>query len=731
MKSPFVSLQQMQVLPWRPLAVFALLVSCCGAALGEGFQTAQRYTVGNGPVFVAIGDFNRDGKPDVVAANNVGNNVSVLLGEGKGNFSSPSNYRVGSRPTCVAVGDFNGDGVPDLATANNVSNNISVLLGSGDGTFQTNMQFPTGASGTASLAVGDFDGDGKMDLIAANGNSSNVTILLGKGDGTFQAPRNVSVPAGAGWVIVGDFNRDGKLDAAVTGESAIGILLGNGDGTLQPAVAYSAGGNAGQLAVSDVSDDGKLDLVVANTSSGPGTVSVLLGNGDGTFGVAINSPAGENPTSIAPTDVNGDGKPDLLVTNASAGSVSVLLGTGDGKFQTGLRYDLAAGFQNDSLAVADLDGDGHVDLAVADYDQRTVSILLGNGDGTFRAETEYGSAVFGATAGDFNRDGRPDLAVIQRSVVTVLSAQKNGRFRTMAAYFTAGIDPEFVTTADLNGDGKLDLVIANSGFYPSYPGNVSILLGNGDGSFQSPKTYTADFTPVSIAVADFNGDGKLDLAVANNYSDDVSILLGNGDGTFLPAINYNSGSGSAIAAGDFNNDGKADLAVGLGGSLDVAILLNNGDGTFQPASYFFAPYPNGVAVGDFNGDGNLDLALSARVDSVSVLLGNGDGTFPTFFTYGSLASCSAVTVGDFDKDGKLDLAVAGYGASGGDTGSEILLLLGKGDGSFPKEARFFTSQYATAMTTVDINRDGSPDLLLAGGAAELLLNTGGTFITTK
>ena len=299
-----------------------------------------------------------------------------------------------------------------------------------------------------------------------------------------------------------------------------------------------------------------------------------MGNGDGTFQAAVNYAAGSGPHSVAVGDFNGDGKPDLVVANYG-GSVSVLLGNGDGTFQAAANY--AAGSAPYFVAVGDFNGDGKLDLAVANYvigGVGTVSVLLGNGDGTFKAAVNYatgsGTGPYWVGVGDFNGDGHPDLAVAAVSGLSVLLGNGDGTFKT-AGNYAAGNAPYSVVVGDFNGDGNTDLVVAN---ISANPGTVSVLLGKGDGTFQAPVKYTVGNTPRSVAVGDFNGDGKADLAVANLW-DGVSVLLGNGDGTFQAAVNYAAGAGPfSVAVGDFNGDGKPDLAVANQDNGSVTIILN-------------------------------------------------------------------------------------------------------------------------------------------------------------
>jgi hypothetical protein len=387
-----------------------------------------------------------------------------------------------------------------------------------------------------------------------------------------------------------------------------------GSPLLLPAVTYDTGGyNPYSVAIADVNGDGKPDLVVANQCSsvnscptGNGTVGVLLGNGDGTFQAPADYDAGEVPAnSVIVTDVNGDGKPDIVVVGGCSifqsctadGVVSVLLGNGNGTFQPAITYG-SGGVTATSVVAADVNGDGKLDLLVsnecADSNCATgsVGVLLGNGDSTFKAAVMYGSG------GDFALG----LAV-----------------------------------ADLNGDGRPDLVVAdfcnvNSCLINQYPlpdGAIGVLLGKGDGTFQPVVTYDPGGQGTkSVVIADVNGDGKADLLSANcgpaacspqQSGGTVGILLGNGDGTFQAAASYVAGnSPDSIASADMNGDGKPDVVVGNWGisngeSNDGAVttLLGNGDGTFQSAQTFLSGgnEATSVAVTDVNGDGRPDVVL--------------------------------------------------------------------------------------------------------------------------
>jgi Ca2+-binding RTX toxin-like protein len=327
----------------------------------------------------------------------------------------------------------------------------------------------------------------------------------------------------------------------------------------------------------DLNGDGFLDLAVANLGSRD--ISILLGTGTGSFGTATNlfNPGNENPFSIAIRDLNGDGKLDLAVANpiseGNGGFVSIRLGTGNGSFSDPINF--GEGTDPKSIAAGDFNGDGKLDLATASANSNNLSMLLGDGTGSFS---------------------------------TPVNVINSG----------ASLD---VTTADLNGDGKLDLVSSNG----ESTNNISVLLGDGIGNFSAPVNFSAGTGNHFITIADLNGDGKLDLVATSNSisNQSISVLLGDGTGNFGVATNFSVGlSPEAVVVGDFNSDGKIDLAASNGGSHDVSVLLGNGAGSFGTATNFsVGTYPRFLTAGDFNADGKLDLATpNFTTQDVSVLL---------------------------------------------------------------------------------------------------------------
>jgi hypothetical protein len=327
-------------------------------------------------------------------------------------------------------------------------------------------------------------------------------------------------------VAVGDFNGDGKADIVTANSDTndVSVLLGNGDGTFQPARRYPAGSVPYTIAVGDFNGDGKLDVAVANIGyQGHPSISVLLGRGDGSFEQAKNYPSNNQPTKLAIGDFNGDGKPDLVVGNRLDGTVSVLLGNGDGTFQAPVTY--AVGRVPYSVAVGDFNKDGKKDLVVANNGSHSVSVLLGNGDGSFAPHEDYLTDTgrygpYSVQVGDFDRDGKEDLlfADFSDNAVGLLLGNGDGTFQGKST-FSVGDSPFDVVIADFDGDGNLDVATANNS------NSVSVLLGNGDGTFQSAKNYPGENSPCSVAVADFNGDGRPDLVTANRAGDSISVLL--------------------------------------------------------------------------------------------------------------------------------------------------------------------------------------------------------------
>ena len=329
---------------------------------------------------------------------------------------------------------------------------------------------------------------------------------------------------------------------------------------------------------------------------------------------------------------------------------------------------------------------------------------------------------------DFNHDGKLDLAEVGYVVpsVSVWMGTGKGWFQPPVRY-SVGTQPRGVTTADLNLDGNVDLVVSNE-----LDNSISVLLGNGDGTFQVQLVSPAGVGPRGTVVGDFNKDGIPDIVTATVGA---SVLLGNGDGTFQPPLQVTSGVAYAVALGDFNRDGKLDLALGepVGAPGRVEVLLGNGDGSFRSSKMYKlgTATPYSIAVGDLNHDGRLDLVASTFVGArVAVLLGHGDGTFRQAVLYGTPESTYGVVMADFNRDGNLDVAAALF-----ENPSFVSVFNGNGDGTLQPALNYNAKgNNGTGIAAGDLNGDGSPDLALANMSDEsvsILLNTGGTFLKTS
>jgi hypothetical protein len=555
-----------------------------------------------------VADFNGDGKPDLAVSqiptygSSAPAGITILLGNGDGTFHQPVTTVLPFPSGVFVVADFNGDGKPDLAAGewenekSDQSAGVAILLGKGDGTFTAGARYNTGQD--PYLAVGDFNADGKLDLVL--GTTNVISILPGNGDGTFGAAPKLPESGTPYNLTVGDFDGDGTPDLAVGGIDSVAILLNGGKGGLQHLSVGQTDIAAMAFAVADFNGDGKLDVasVGSTTVTGrEGGLQISLGNGNGTFTALAIAPVDYEVWntaigSIASGDFDGDGKPDLVVVPSlyDARGVYVLLGNGDGTFSDPVNYALPA--QGGTVTVADLNGDGHLDLVVTPLIVKdaapvnTVYVLLGKGDGTFHPATQVvtGDSPTSLAVADFNGDGIADLAVLvvpknYAGAVAILLGNGDGTFQTPVLH-AAGQAPVFVATADLNGDGKADLVVTNNSPATTYNGyigenSIAVLLGNGDGTFKGPALYPAGTGPALTAViADFNGDGKPDVAVAGDM---LTVLLGKGGGAFEAPKGYDLQENTALAAGlavgDFNGDGKPDLLEGGFGNV-FSILLN-------------------------------------------------------------------------------------------------------------------------------------------------------------
>ena len=655
-------------------------------------------------------------------------------------------FLTGTGPTAVVAADFNGDGRQDLAVANQYENAVSILLGKPDASYAPRVDYAAGLYPHA-LVAADFSGDGRLDLGVVSPGAGTVSVLIGNGDGTFQTHSDHSVGSYPVAILAADFNGDQRADLAVLnkGDSTVSILLGVGDGTFEGQRAITVDTNPVAMATGDFNVDGKPDLVTANNNRNGavglnGTISVLLGAGDGTFG-RVDEDAGYSPAALAVGVFNSEGKSDVVVAGSGSGPL-ILFGNGDGTFQSPVALPLGYSILIvTSVAAGDFNHDSRFDLAFASdaSPPQPLVILLGNGDGTFQAplSTPTSSAVTGMAWGDFNSDGAADVALsdLYPHGVSVLLGNGDATFGTQTDVeltSSLALQPGPLLVADFDGDNKLD---AAAPILATATPTFAVVRGNGDGTFQpavaSPLGSSGVYGSVSsMAAGDFNSDQQVDVAVVNTTSATVSVLLGNGDATFQPAVNTSFESGlvpRSTCAGDFDRDGRLDLAVTLvdpSQNTSLLLMLGNGDGTFRQGFQYavgpdYASVSNGVVWGDFNGDLKLDLAVIDEGEAkVLVFAGVGNGSFLDPVAYAVPFASRSLAVGDFDGDGKVDLAVG--------SNLTVSVRMGNGDGTFgnPVDTSLFNGGGVYAIG--DINGDGKLDAVIDGPGV-LLGNGDGTF----
>jgi len=714
---------------------------------------------------IAVADFNGDGKLDIAVAAGTGTGASVvsLTGNGDGTFNSPVS---GQSPTSTSVTwlqveDFNQDGLADVVLADS-NGSATVFLNSSGGSF--NQSFPVVSGLTVpyylEVGVGDLNGDGYPDIVAAGYYNNAEGLYLTQPTETASASASVQVNGVGQHLAQASFPGGGQYLSSASNSIPLWGLLPATSTTLSltsggaavtsvtPGTAVlltatvsvgSAPVTAGQVNFCDASAPHCTDIYIlgssALSSSGTATFKFVPGPGAHSYraqfvedGFGLTSASNITALNVgpAPAPIYSD-TTAITISNGSPGDYSLtatVTGYGGTASPTGTVSFVDTSFGNNVLATASL-GTGIPGIGFFE----SLSPLIGS----------YPAAE--ATA-DFNGDGIPDLAVLWSTggsfSVTMLFGRGDGTFTTGPTVQPAGVQSyPTIIGGDFNGDGKTDLaVLSYDGYSTSY---ITVLPGNGDGTFGPPQTGQVYRQPATggdvilgtLVAADFNGDGKLDVAVVGDYvsSGGVTILLGNGDGTFKAAgPNVDLGGDFAlIATGDFNGDGIPDFVTPnyfeFGGSPTVFLGKGDGTFTFSKVTFTLDYFPTSVVVGDFNVDGVLDLAFS-DLNGVEIALGNGDGTF-TETPSSPIAVPSelySLQIGDFNHDGKLDLA--GLDNYFG----QIVVLVGAGDGTFavtsatPGVNASFSAPHQ--ILAADFNGDGVPDLaMLAYGVntASILL----------
>jgi hypothetical protein len=699
---------------------------------------------------------------------------SEVAANGDGTFTAPAAALTptayGNCNPAFVVGDLDGDGNTDIVEADSASSTVTVLISNTDGTFTAGTPLPvTGASGFTGGALVMNATTGFLDAwIVDDSVPSNLIVVPGSNTTPYFGVPAAPVPLvpatgseGTGYnVILADFDGDGVIDVAendsetgelnvylFAGETAYsGVAVPTQDGVYDAcnATAGSLTGSTGLPAIVDV-------------NCGDDTITVFNNNGSGVFSEGVYYPSAVTPTTTADiypeaatiADVNGDGNGDVVISNDDSSDVTILTGNGDGTLNlTSVGYAVG-GFAYSAAIVTDLNGDGLPDILVADYNQNLVW-MAGYGDGTFQASRDYYAPIpgsgngnntyaysIGVASGDFNGDGFTDIVVGNDQYysngndcyengtcpigITVFLSNPDGSLQPGVNYGTDG-ELNFVTVADFNGDGKLDIAASDA-----YNGSVHIFTGTGSGTFvEGPSYSTGGAYPEGIVAADFNQDGAVDLAVINEESYTVTALLNDGAGGFVAQTPVGINSwGYELAAADLNGDGNPDLAVAEPEGGQVGVLLwdpTNSDFDIAESDVPTATSPVGITLADVSGDGFADIVATDDYENILVATGNGDGTFNAVVALPSSLDLLdpvfdypdpwGIQVADVDGDGVADLVYTN--AYYGTVG--VIFGMGTGTGTAPlffDPVEFPAAEYALTVTVGDLNGDGAPDAAVA------------------
>ncbi len=689
---------------------------------GLGFFNL-RYTLNPGPhsgpvLNVDVFDLDADGDLDILSAHPPTGRVDFFRNRGPGNgFELPIECRAGAQTYDVTAGFLDGDGFPEVLAVNRTEGTISIYKNRGAAAYPSESTKVVGTD-PRFIELFDADNDGDNDIAVSVGairpqsgpyvGFNGFVLFENQGNGAIDdsarvlyrvanpnpADHPLDTALNPFKILAADFNNDGYSDLAVAcshrfdlqpSRAAVLIFLNRQDGTFDtlPALSkptyYTVGHGCQSIAAEDVDGDGDQDIISANFLDG--TISVLKNNGNGTFAAKTDFLTPNNPPSVVSGgDYDGDGDFDVaavsqgIIPTNPGNSFAVLKNRGDGSFEAGTEFLTAPVGIPFGIEAANLDGDGDIDLVVANQGSTPVATVhLNNGTGSFpspvpTSDWYFGSSPRSVAIADLDGNGDLDLAVVDQSgVISIfLDGTTPGKFTYGPTIpLPNGAGPFWIAGADLDGDGDIDLVTANQG-----TNFISVLKNNGNATFAAPVNYTVGFRPVYVFPADLDGDGDIDLATVDQGVDDlldsVSLLFNDGSGAFPVRSAVQVGSApTALVAADLDGDGDRDLAVTAAGTPSredtaVVVFKNNGNGTFgSGARYLPGAGPNHIVAADFDGDGDLDLVtVDAARSAVSFFANNGDGTFAAAQGFGAGVDPRFVAVADFNGDGDLDLAVS-------------------------------------------------------------------------
>ena len=691
---------------WCALVLGLVLAVSPAIAANFALLADRTYATQKGAWDVKVVDLNGDGKPEILAALFDHEWVAVFTNDGTGRFPAGYAQYPSNENAALEVSDLDGDGKLDFATANYNVSSVSVRRGTGQATFLAKTNYPT-AVHPRDLVSADLDGDGFKDLAVAC-MAGAVTIVRGRGPAGFD-PATITIPV-AGvprGIDAGDFDHDGRIDLVVVDHAGARALpLRNlGAFAFAQGTPVPAGGGANEVVARDFNLDGWLDLAVANED---GTLSVALNATGGTFLAPKLSPIGSYAQTIAAADFDGDGNLDLLTPSESDGIVTVTLGSANGTFGGVVEGRPNAG--PTCAAAGDLDGDGRLDAVTGNYLAGTVTTLLGRRYAPGPAFHFSPIATipcdvggYDVEVGDLDRDGHPDAvaAIFDASEVEVFHNLGDGTGRLAPPVRYPGGQAVAVDVGDFTGDGWPDVASANYG-----QNTVSLRVNLGDGAFAPPIDLAVGSAPRDLAGADFDGDGFRDLAIGTATGTFLTCR-GSAAGLGPPTLQFSSpGIFKGITTGDIDGDGRVDVAIVDSQNRRVLPMHNDDGGHFSPGVILsLGNLLSDVVLRDLDGDGDVDLATANEDRTVQVCLNSGGGQFPSARPYAIGYLAQTIDAADFDGNGLSDLVVPAYGDN------RIQVLPNIGDGYFGSIVDGAVGFHPRAAACADFDGDGRTDVV--------------------
>jgi len=721
-----------------------------GADRADTLADSLYYLVGPQPWAIISADLNRDGHADLAAASRYSNSVSVHLNLGTGLFDAPTVWGVGGYPYSLATSDIDGDGSLDLITANENSDSVTIRLNGGDGTFAERMDLPLGwGASPVSVSPADFDGDGLTDLAIALRDVDQVSLFANNGDSSFSGPQTCDVANRPECVITTDIDNDGDVDIATANAAAgcISVLTNDGGGAFGASVDYDVAGQwPVRLAAADLNSDGWVDLV--SSDSGSNSLTVLHNTG-GAFVTAAALEAGTSPAGLSITDVNGDGMPDIAVACQFSHDISVFLNAGEGIVFSQQTY--ASRPRPYSLAAADFDGDGDVDLAASSFANNAAeepdSLCIYNSRRITRviatepaANDIHASNSAGVTL--FFNDAM-DVASLPDSGVTISGDISGNMTYSITAHRLDSLSlvpDRLLLPGEQVSVSITSRLFSMEGFRLDYPvvRSFTAAVGDSGGTFRVRRDFATGQKPSAVAPADFDLDGGIDLCVLNERDNSMTVLH-NGRDSSLTAIGSCAAGRKprAVVATDLNNDTYPDLAVAEygaepddGNADSLFVFINDGTGSFGAvagAAYLAGNGPRAVLAADFDCDGDMDLAVSnEKSNSVVFMENSGNGVLAVVGTVGVDSSPFGMAAADFDDDGDVDLALAT------DPSARVRVLCNSGTWDFTTRTYYVPAgRTIRSIATGDLNADGRVDLVatsMDSDTAIVFRNTGDSLV---